>query len=206
MCVSVLFIFSRIDDIQYGSAQFHAYVQILHTCTHVKSIHEMARDLFRLVQSMNFSNTIVALEHFKGQQLEDAVNCSQKLASPKPRKKDDDVSDSLSVTDEETRRLGEATDSVVELLEQMKQGISGVKEMRQRVRNRKDNNINITREMFATLRKAIDEREELTIADIKEGAYRTEKALEVISKLLYRICQINLILSRNSFLTSQLNQ
>ena len=80
---------------------------------------------------------------------------------------------------EETRRLGEATDSMVELLEEMKRAISGVKEMKQRVRNRKDNNINVTREVFATLRKAIDEREEQTITDIEEGAYKREKALEV---------------------------
>ena len=72
-----------------------------------------------------------------------------------------------------------ATDSVVGLLEEMKRAISGVKEMKQRVRNRKDNNINMTREVFATLRKAIDEREEQTIDDIKETAYEREKALEV---------------------------
>ena len=80
---------------------------------------------------------------------------------------------------EEIRRLGEATDSMVELLEEMKRAISGVKEMKQRVGNRKDNNINVTKQMFATLRKAIDEREEQTIADIKEEAYKKEKALEV---------------------------
>ena len=81
---------------------------------------------------------------------------------------------------EETRRLGEATDSMVELLEEMKQAISGVKEMKHRVRNRKDNNINVTREVFAALRKAIDESEKKAIADIEEGAYKTEKTLEVI--------------------------
>ena len=43
--------------------------------------------------------------------------------------------------------------------------------MKQRVRKRKDNNINMTREVFATLHKAIDEREEQTIGDIKEAAY-----------------------------------
>ena len=80
---------------------------------------------------------------------------------------------------EETRRLGETTESVVELLEEMKRAISGVKEMKQRVRKRKDNNINMTREVFATLRKAIDEREEQTIGDIKEATYKREKALEV---------------------------
>ena len=139
----------------------------------------MARDLFRLVQSVKFSCNIVALEHFKGQQLEDAVNCSQEVASLKPLKKDD-VGLPPSETDEEIRRLGEATDSVVELMEEMKRAISGVKEMKQRARNRKDNNINVAREMFTTLRKAIDEREEQTIADIKEGAYRRERALEVM--------------------------
>ena len=81
---------------------------------------------------------------------------------------------------EETRRLREATDGMVELLGEMKRAISGVKEMKQRVRNRKDNNINVTREVFSTLRKAIDEREEQTIADIEEGAYKREKALEVM--------------------------
>ena len=80
---------------------------------------------------------------------------------------------------EETRRLGETTEGVVDLLEEMKRAISGVKEMKQRVRKRKDNNINMTREVFATLRKAIDEREEQTIGDIKEAAYKREKALEV---------------------------
>ena len=81
---------------------------------------------------------------------------------------------------EETRRLiREAIDSMVELLEEMKRAISGVKEMKHRVRNRKDNNINVTREVFATLRKAIDEREEQTITDIEEEAYKKEKVLEV---------------------------
>ena len=141
----------------------------------------MARDLFRLVSSMDCSNNFVSLEHFTGQQLEDAVNCAQKFGSLKPLKKDDvgNFGTPLFAPNEETRRLGEATDSVVELLEEMKRAISGVKEMKQRVKTRKDNNINVTREMFTTLRKAIDKREEQTIADIKEGAYRRERALEV---------------------------
>ena len=80
---------------------------------------------------------------------------------------------------EETRRLGEVTGNVEEMLEEMKRAISGVKDMKQRVRKRKDNNIDVTREVFATLRKAIDEREEQTIGDIKEAAYKREKALEV---------------------------
>ena len=74
---------------------------------------------------------------------------------------------------------------MVELLEEMKRAIFGVKEMKQRVKNRKDNNINVTRETFTTLRKVIDEREEQTIADIKEEAYRRERALEVTCLVVF---------------------
>ena len=164
------------------------------------------------------------MEHFKGQQLEDAINCSKKLASVRPLKEDTvasgvarEISDYNCVDHphmklklfckqcgvevcteciatrhrnheytassykihEETRRLGKATDMVVDLLEKMKPAITRVKEMKQRVMNRKDNNINVTREVFATLRKAIDEREKQTIANIEEEAYKREKALEV---------------------------
>ena len=80
---------------------------------------------------------------------------------------------------EEVGRLREGADNIVDLLEEMKQAILGVKEMRQRVRNRKNSNLNVTREVFDNLRKAIDKREEQTIADITNGAENTEKALEV---------------------------
>ena len=73
---------------------------------------------------------------------------------------------------------------MVEILEEMKRAISRVKEMKQRVRNRKDNNINVTREMFTTLRKAIDEREDQMITEINERAYRRERALEVIRNII----------------------
>ena len=177
----------------------------------------MARESFSLLPSANFSSNLVSMENFRGQQLEDAINCSKKLTtllendntdtshsewcSVHPQMKLDlyckqcgvDVCRECATTKhrrheytassnkihEETRRLGETTESVVELLEEMKRAISGVKEMKQRVRKRKDNNINMTREVFATLRKAIDEREEQTIGDIKEAAYKREKALEV---------------------------
>ena len=169
---------------------------------------KMARDLSQLVPSVNFSNNFVSMEHFRGHKLEDAVNCSQKFASLRPLKEDTAAtpfSEYCSVHPQlklcffckqceveicrgctttshkrhEYTALGEATNSMAELLEETKRAISGVKEMKQRVRNRKDNNINVTREMFATLRKAIDEREEQTIADIEEGAHKREKALEV---------------------------
>ena len=187
-------------------------------CERCKS--KMARDLFRLVSSVNSSNNFVSVEHFRGQQFKEyAVNCSQKFASPIAREDDSggtslleycfnhpqmkldlfckqcevDVCRECTTTrhrrheytassdkiHEETRRLGEATDSMAELLEEMKQAISRVKEMKHRERNRKNSNINVTREVFATLRKAIDEREEQIITDIEEEAYKREKALEV---------------------------
>ena len=178
---------------------------------------KMASESFRLLPSTHFYSNLVSLEYFRGQQLEDAVNCSHKFTallekditntplsdycSIHPQMKSDlyckqcgvDVCRECTATrhrrqeyttssdkiHEETRRLGETTERVVELLEEMKRAISGVKEVKQRVRKRKDNNINMTREVFATLRKAIDEREEQTIGDIKEAAYKREKALEV---------------------------
>ena len=185
----------------------------------------MARESFRLLPSANFYSNFVSMEYFKGQQLEDAVNCSHKFTAllekdvsdtplseyccVHPQMKLDlyceqcgvDVCRECTATrhrrheytassdkiHEETRRLGETMESVVELLEEMKRAISGVKEMKQRVRKRKDNNINITREVFATLRKAIDEREEQTIGDIKETAYKREKALEVSHMCLSKL-------------------
>ena len=79
----------------------------------------------------------------------------------------------------ETWRLEEAGDGVVDLLEEVKRAVSGVQEMKRRVRSKKDNYVNVTREAFSCLRKAIDEREEQTIADIKEEADKKEKSLEV---------------------------
>ena len=203
--------------------RLRAYEFLTHPCKNSYN-WKMARDLSRLVPSVNFSNNFVSMEHFRGHKLEDAVNCSQKFASLRPLKEDTAATPFLEYCSvhpqlklslyckqceveicrectttyghrrghrrheyiassdkihEETRRLGEATNSMAELLEETKRAISGVKEMKQRVRNRKDNNINVTREAFATLRKAIDETEEQTIADIEEGAYKSEKALEV---------------------------
>ena len=129
---------------------------------------------FRLLSSMNFSNNCVLMEHYGGQQLEDAVNCLHKFTS---LKEDNTGADTKTPPLFESQNLGKM--NVIYLLKEMQQAISGVKEMKQRVRNREDNNINVTREVFATLHKAIDEREEQTIADIKERAYRRERALEV---------------------------
>lgn len=80
---------------------------------------------------------------------------------------------------EEVERIEKTTNGVVGLLEEMKRAMSGVKEMKQRVRSRKDSSIDMTRKMFATLRHIVDEKERQTIADIRKGADDTEKALEV---------------------------
>ena len=56
---------------------------------------------------------------------------------------------------EETRRIANTSESVLELLNEIKQAISEVKEMKQSMKNRKDNNINMTREVFGTLRKCM---------------------------------------------------
>jgi len=79
----------------------------------------------------------------------------------------------------ETQRVEIMADNIAKLLEEMKQEISGVKKMKQSVRNRKNKNIDITRAVFATLRKAIDEQEEQIITDIKIEGNKMEKNLEV---------------------------
>lgn len=86
---------------------------------------------------------------------------------------------SADLIEDEIWRLEEAGDGVVDLLEEVKRVVSGVREMKIRVRSKKDNYVNVTREAFSCLRKAIDEREEQTIADIKEEANKKEKSLEV---------------------------
>ena len=90
-----------------------------------------------------------------------------------------EYSTSSDVIDDETWRLEEAGDGVADLLEDVKRTVSGIQDMKRRVRSKKDNDVNVTRQVFSTLRKAIDEREEQTIADIKEEASKREKSLEV---------------------------
>jgi len=88
------------------------------------------------------------------------------------------------VTSEETWRLGEATDQMISLLEarleEMKRALSVVKETRQRARNRKEQNMERTREVFNALRKVIDKREEQVIAHIKKEADKRENTLKVL--------------------------
>ena len=52
--------------------------------------------------------------------------------------------------------------------------------MKSRIRNKKDNDVIATREVFSSLWKALNEREEQTKADIKEEADKKEKSLEVV--------------------------
>ena len=121
------------------------------------------------------------MEHFREKQLEDAVDCLHKLTSLNEESTHGDADTETQLF--ESLRLEETTNNacnVRKLLEEMKEAISGVKEMKLRVKKRKDNNIGVTREAFAALRKAIDEREERILADIKETAYIRERALEVV--------------------------
>ena len=47
----------------------------------LKSCLKMARDISRLLPCVNFSNNFASMEYFRGQQLEDAINCSQKFTA-----------------------------------------------------------------------------------------------------------------------------
>ena len=86
---------------------------------------------------------------------------------------------SSDAIDDETWTLEMVGGGVVDLLEEVKRAVSVVRETKRRVTNKKDNDVNLTREVFSVLRKAIDEREEQTIVDIKEEAIKKEKSLEV---------------------------
>jgi len=66
------------------------------------------------------------------------------------------------------------------LLEETKRAVSVVKEMRERVRYRREHNMERTREVFNALQKAIDDQEEQVIGDITRGADKREKALKVL--------------------------
>ncbi|XP_065917486.1 tripartite motif-containing protein 3-like [Dysidea avara] len=134
----------------------------------------------------------VLMEHFDNpDQLQDAINCSEECAallqypSTTPVSKycpDHSTHQRISitsVTDEETRRLGEAMGHMTGLLEETKRAVSVVKEMRQRVRSRKEHNMERTREVFNALRKVIDEREEQVITDITKGADNRENTLKL---------------------------
>jgi len=84
------------------------------------------------------------------------------------------------VTSEETRRLGEAENRIMGLLEETKRAVSVVKEMRQRVKCRRQHNMERTREVFNALKKVIDDQEKRVIGDIKKEADKREKALKVL--------------------------
>jgi len=84
-----------------------------------------------------------------------------------------------TVIGEENQRLKETADRVMNLLEEAKEVISSVKKMRQRVRTRKDQNMEKTKKMFNILRKIIDEREEQVITDVTKEADEKDKALKV---------------------------
>ena len=87
--------------------------------------------------------------------------------------------ESSTVIYEEIRKVVNVEYDIAELLEEMKQEISRMKEVKQTMRSRKDKGITVAKEVFATLRKAIDEREEEIITDLRTEGNKREKVLEV---------------------------
>jgi len=157
----------------------------------------MAANLFPSVSSVANFPFQVLMEHFDDPaQLQDAVNCSEDCATLLKYPATTPLSelytvhpqghlDDTRIATEEIRRLEEATDNGIGLLEETKRAVYVVKEMRRRVQNRKKQNMEKTREIFNTLRRVIDQREEQVIADIKEGTDKRDKALKVL--LLYHM-------------------
>ena len=145
---------------------------------------------FALVSTAVKSQFLVLMEHFRDQeQLQDAINCSEECnalleSPPIPPLSEYSTDHPRRKLDDYTRQqadlwLGVGADHVTGLLEETKRAVSVVKEMRQRVRSRKEHSMEKTREVFNALRKVIDEREEQVITDIKKEARKKENALKV---------------------------
>ena len=156
-----------------------------------------------LVSAAVKSQFLVFMEHFCDQeQLQDAINCSEECnalleSPPIPPLSEYSTDHPRRKFDDHTRRLDdlwreETADHVTGLLEETKRAVSVVKEMRQRVRSRKEHNMEKTREVFNALRKVIDEREDQIITDIKKEADKRENALKVlcdVDKVQYVRCK-----------------
>ena len=163
---------------------------------------EMAFALLPSVLSGMSSHFQVLVEHFDDPlQLQEAIHCSEECATLLENStsnrlahlsgielRSDCISndhsthqgtDIVAVTDEEMLKLGEAANHVMIILEETKQAVSVVREMKQRVKSRKELNIERARDVFNSLQKVIDEREELIITDINRGAEKKENALKV---------------------------
>jgi len=154
----------------------------------------MAANLVPSLPSMANFPFQVLMEHFDDPaQLQDAVNCSEDCATLFKYPTTPPLSevhplgqlDETRIATKEIRRLEEATDNGIGLLEETKRAVYVVKEMRQRVQNRMKQNMEKAREVFNTLRRVIDQREEQVIADIKEDTDKRDKALKVL--LLYHM-------------------
>jgi len=132
---------------------------------------------FPPVSSVVKSHFQVLMEHFDDPDLlQDAINCSEKCA---------DLATTPLLSLHQRTPIGagrpeEAVDHIMGVLEETKRAVSVVKEMRQRVKYRSEHNMGRTREVFNALRKTIDDQEERVIGEIKKGADKREKALEVL--------------------------
>ena len=137
-----------------------------------------------LSQSVGNSAFLTFMGHCKdSEQLKETISCSQDCTNLKQLLSEDHVDSSGTseplLIQEETHRIGGLASHVSDMSEEVKREVSILKEIKQNVRNRKNENVDATREIFASLRKAIDEREVKIITDIKAEGERREKVLEV---------------------------
>ena len=147
----------------------------------------------KLPQSLGNSAFLTFMGQCKdSEQLKETIACSQDCTALKQLLWSEDHSDSSASSEpfliqEEIHRIGQLASNVSELSKELKREISTLKEIRQKVRNRKNENIDVTKEIFASLRKALDEREEQIITDIKAEAERRENNLEVKIIMMYSV-------------------
>lgn len=147
----------------------------------------------RLPQSLGNSAFLTFMGQCKDcEQLKETIACSQDCRALKQLLWSEDHLDSSAASEplliqEEIHRIGQLAGNVLELSKELKREISTLKEIKQKVRNRKNENVDVTKEIFASLRKALDEREEQIIRDIKTEGERRENILEVYIIMMYSV-------------------
>ncbi|XP_065903172.1 E3 ubiquitin-protein ligase TRIM71-like isoform X2 [Dysidea avara] len=101
-----------------------------------------------------------------------------------------EITFSFTIVNDEIRRINQSIVEIENLLSEMKGVLSEVRKMRDNVINKKESNVKITREVFSTLRAAINKQENKVILNIEESAARREKTLK-LERLLLLWSQLN---------------
>ena len=152
--------------------------------------------MLRIVPRMEVTDFDVFRECFKNPKyLEAAISCSNdcaalmsELESVSPGHNCVPAAEDLN---QETASLEKITVTANNLLEEIQLAITGVQSTKLNAQERKETNLQTTKEAFSLLRKALDDREHKLLQKINAGAERKENALNAQQqKLTYLGAQV----------------